>query len=91
MVFQLSQVGGKSDLVIHEATIEHGMVNRAMHARHSTVKEAIQQTGEMGSKFTILTHFHPGLAVNPGYCFLFVKEMICQSITPHWGYSSVLN
>jgi len=56
---QLSQVGGKSDLVIHEATIEHGMVNRAMHARHSTVKEAIQQTGEMGAKFTILTHFHP--------------------------------
>ena len=58
-------MGGKSDLVIHEATIEHGMVNRAMQARHSTVKEAIQQTGQMGAKFTILTHFHPGLAAIP--------------------------
>ena len=61
-------MGGKPDLVIHEATIEHGMVHRAMQARHSTVKEAIQQTGEMGAKFTILTHFHPGHIFMSPFC-----------------------
>jgi len=54
---QLVTLGQDSDLLIHEATMEQGMLDDAIIKKHSTFTEAIQDGKDMGAKFTLLTHF----------------------------------
>eukprot|EP00090_Calanus_glacialis_P004185 TRINITY_DN13097_c0_g1_i2.p1 TRINITY_DN13097_c0_g1~~TRINITY_DN13097_c0_g1_i2.p1 ORF type:complete len:896 (-),score=340.30 TRINITY_DN13097_c0_g1_i2:90-2777(-) len=57
--------GGGPDLLIHEATMEHFMMNDAIIKKHSTFTEAIQEGQAMGAKFTMLTHFSQRYAKMP--------------------------
>ena len=45
------------DLLIHEATMEHYMLDDCKAKRHTTFTEAIEVANEMKAKTTILTHF----------------------------------
>ena len=54
---QLVTLGQDSDLLIHEATMEQGMLDDAIIKKHSTFTEAIQDGKDMRAKFTLLTHF----------------------------------
>lgn len=58
------------DLLIHEATLEHRMIEDALAKLHSTSTEAIAVAKEMQAKFTILTHFSARLPKIP----LFTEE-----------------
>ena len=53
------------DLVIHEATMEHLFQKDAIMKRHSTFVEAIESSREMGTGFTMLTHFSQRYAKVP--------------------------
>ena len=54
----LGKLGGRGpDLLIHEATMEHFMINDARIKKHSTMTEAIEEGEGMEAKFTLLTHF----------------------------------
>ena len=57
--------GGGPDLLIHEATMEHFMINDALIKKHSTFTEAIQEGQTMGARFTMLTHFSQRYAKMP--------------------------
>lgn len=58
------------DLLIHEATFEHRMLEDARAKLHSTSTEAIGVAKVMEAKFTILTHFSARLPKIP----LFTEE-----------------
>ena len=54
----LGKLGGRGpDLLIHEATMEHFMMNDAVIKKHSTFTEAIEEGKKVEAKFTMLTHF----------------------------------
>jgi ribonuclease Z len=47
------------DLLIHEATFEDALAERAHQVGHSTISEAIQTGVQLSAKWTVLTHFSP--------------------------------
>ncbi|KAL7640215.1 UNVERIFIED_CONTAM: hypothetical protein RMT77_009629 [Armadillidium vulgare] len=53
----LISIGKNCDLLIHEATFEDGMEERAFLTCHTTFSQAIHVGEDMNAKFTILTHF----------------------------------
>ena len=53
----LVEAGKNATLLLHEATLEDGMVCEAEEKRHCTVSEALQVAERMNPDFTILTHF----------------------------------
>lgn len=55
----MSKIGKDSTLLIHEATFEDQLADRAQKTSHSTISQAIQQGVSMNAKHTILTHFGP--------------------------------
>ncbi|XP_024892683.1 ribonuclease Z, mitochondrial [Temnothorax curvispinosus] len=61
----LVKLGQNCDLLIHEATMEDNLIEEAKLKFHSTVSQAIQAGEQMGSKFTLLTHFSQRYAVIP--------------------------
>lgn len=62
---QFADAGKGSDLLIHEATFDHRLMDDARIKRHSTSREAIQVGKDMSAKFTILTHFSQRLPKIP--------------------------
>jgi ribonuclease Z len=48
---------GSCDLLIHEATYENSMTERARTVGHSTVGQAIQTGVQLSAKWIVLTHF----------------------------------
>lgn len=53
----LVRYGKDCDLLIHESTVEDGLVSFARTTFHSTLSEAIDIGRRMNARFTILTHF----------------------------------
>ncbi|KAI7875046.1 hypothetical protein K492DRAFT_153101 [Lichtheimia hyalospora FSU 10163] len=53
----LIQAGKDATLLIHEATLEDGMMAEAIAKRHSTTKEAVSVGQRMNAKYTLLNHF----------------------------------
>ncbi|QLL34879.1 hypothetical protein HG536_0H02540 [Torulaspora globosa] len=51
------EIGYRSDLLIHEATLDNELVEDAIKKRHCTINEAIQVSNEMEADKLILTHF----------------------------------
>lgn len=62
---RFAELGKGSDLLIHEATFDHRLMDDARLKRHSTSREAIQVGRDMSAKFTILTHFSQRLPKIP--------------------------
>jgi len=58
-------MGRDSDLLIHEATLEHIRLEDAKLKKHSTFTEAIQVGNDMGAKYVLLTHFSQRYAKIP--------------------------
>jgi ribonuclease Z len=81
-------IGQDSDILIHEATLENGLLEEAKKKRHCTINEAIEVSNIMKARKLILTHFsqrYPQLpqisnntVVNAKYCFAF-DSMIIKS------------
>lgn len=61
----LVRLGQNCDLLIHEATMEDDLLEEAKLKYHSTVSQAIHAGKQMGSKFTLLTHFSQRYSVIP--------------------------
>jgi len=62
----LGMMGGRGpDLLIHEATMEHFMINDARIKKHSTMTEAVEEGEGMKAEFTLLTHFSQRYAKMP--------------------------
>lgn len=53
----LVELGQNSTLLIHEATFENALLDRAEKTKHSTIAQAIEQSVKMNAEYTILTHF----------------------------------
>jgi len=53
----LVKVGQGATLLLHEATFEEEMRDKALAKKHSTTQEAIMVGEGMDAKFTLLTHF----------------------------------
>ena len=53
----LAKVGRNATLLLHEATLEDGMLADAKEKKHCTITEALQMAELMNPDFTILTHF----------------------------------
>lgn len=53
----LVSLGRHSTLLIHEATYEDNLIQKATKNRHSTISQAIAQSQNMMAKYTVLTHF----------------------------------
>lgn len=51
------EIGYRSDLLIHEATLDNELIEDAIKKRHCTINEAIQVSNEMAAEKLILTHF----------------------------------
>ncbi|CCF59447.1 hypothetical protein KAFR_0H00380 [Kazachstania africana CBS 2517] len=51
------EIGHKSDLLIHEATLDNDLVEDAIKKRHCTINEAINVSNMMEVDKLILTHF----------------------------------
>lgn len=74
-------IGKRTDLLIHEATLENELKKEAKAKRHCTINEAISVSNEMEAKKLILTHFsqrYPKLPeisnniiVNADFCYAF--------------------
>jgi len=62
---KLVELGKGSDLLIHEASMEHCMQKDAIIKKHSTFTEAIEVGKEMEAKFTLLTHFSQRYSKTP--------------------------
>ena len=63
---ELCSLDGRGpDLLIHEATMEHFMINDAKIKKHTTITEAIEEGEAMGAAFTLLTHFSQRYAKMP--------------------------
>lgn len=50
-------IGYRSDLLIHEATLDNELVDDAIKKRHCTINEAIQVSNAMEAEKLVLTHF----------------------------------
>ncbi|EDO15632.1 hypothetical protein Kpol_489p13 [Vanderwaltozyma polyspora DSM 70294] len=50
-------IGYKSDLLIHEATLDNELIEDAILKRHCTIDEAIEVSNSMEANKLILTHF----------------------------------
>lgn len=61
----LVKLGLNSTLLIHEATFENALLERAQNSKHSTIAQAIGQGVKMNAKYTILTHFSQRYAILP--------------------------
>lgn len=61
----LVELGQNSTLLIHEATFENMLLERAQETKHSTVAQAIEQGTKMNAKYTILTHFSQRYTILP--------------------------
>ncbi|XP_022232324.2 ribonuclease Z, mitochondrial [Drosophila obscura] len=61
----LIELGRKSTVLIHEATMEDDLEEEARIKTHSTISQAIQQGRNMEAKHTILTHFSQRYAKCP--------------------------
>jgi len=59
------RMGKGSDLLIHEATMDHSLLKDAIIKKHSTFTEAIQIGRAMEAKFILLTHFSARYAKFP--------------------------
>lgn len=74
-------IGRKTDLLIHEATLDNELQSEAKAKRHCTINEAIGVANEMKAKKLILTHFSqrypklPEISNNvvprAGFCYAF--------------------
>ena len=53
----LIEAGRGASLLIHEATLEDGLLDHAIAKKHCTVSEALEVSDKMNPNFTILTHF----------------------------------
>lgn len=53
----LVEAGRGATLLIHEATLEDGLLDHAIAKKHCTVSEALEVSDKMEPDFTILTHF----------------------------------
>ena len=53
----LVEAGKGATLLIHEATLEDGLLDHAVAKKHCTVSEALEISDKMSPEFTILTHF----------------------------------
>lgn len=53
----LDELALNADLLIHEATLEHYMLDDCLSKKHSTFTEATECAQRVNAKFTILTHF----------------------------------
>ena len=53
----LTRLGRNATLLLHEATLEDGMLEDAKEKKHCTISEALQIAEQMNPDFTILTHF----------------------------------
>ena len=53
----LIEAGKNATLLLHEATLEDGMVAEAEEKKHCTISEALHVAESMNPNFTILTHF----------------------------------
>lgn len=62
---ELIELGRDSTLLIHEATFQDELHERAKLTNHSTVSGAINQGQLMNAKYTILTHFSKRYAILP--------------------------
>lgn len=51
------EIGYRSDLLIHEATLDNELIEDAIKKRHCTINEAIEVSNEMKAEKLILTHF----------------------------------
>ncbi|AMD21230.1 HEL050Wp [Eremothecium sinecaudum] len=51
------KIGSKSDLLIHEATLENQLLSDAKKKKHSIINEAIMVSNTMGAVKLLLTHF----------------------------------
>ena len=54
---QLVEFSLGADLLIHEATLEHYMLEDCKMKKHSTFTEAVETVKKANAKFAILTHF----------------------------------
>ena len=54
---ELVKAGKGATLLIHEATLEDGLLELAVVKKHCTVSEALEISDKMNPEFTILTHF----------------------------------
>lgn len=61
----VAQDGQPPSLLIHEATMEHFMLNDAKIKKHTTITEAIEEGEAMAASFTLLTHFSQRYAKMP--------------------------
>ncbi|QLG74058.1 hypothetical protein HG535_0F05700 [Zygotorulaspora mrakii] len=50
-------IGYRSDLLIHEATLDNELMEDAIKKRHCTINEAIQVSNAMEAEKLVLTHF----------------------------------
>jgi len=64
-IIDLGQDEEPTDLLIHEATMEHHMLEDAQVKRHTTFTEAIQVAQDMEAKNAIMTHFSQRYAKIP--------------------------
>lgn len=51
------EIGYRSDLLIHEATLDNELMEDAIKKRHCTINEAIEVSNKMEAEKLILTHF----------------------------------
>lgn len=51
------EIGHSSDLLIHESSLDHKLIEEALAKKHSTMIEAIQMSKLMNCGHVILTHF----------------------------------
>ena len=50
-------IGQNADILIHEATLEHRLLEDCQLKKHSTFTQAIEISQKMSAKQTIFTHF----------------------------------
>ncbi|CAO3608173.1 unnamed protein product [Cunninghamella echinulata] len=62
---RLIDAGKDATLLIHEATLEDGMLDLAIYKRHSTTSEAIEVGQKMNARYTLLNHFSQRYAKIP--------------------------
>lgn len=62
---RIIELGQDSTLLIHEATFQDELHERAKSTNHSTVSDAIHQGQLMNAKYTILTHFSGRYCILP--------------------------
>ena len=56
-LIELGNKEQKTDLLIHESTLEHRMLEDCIDKKHTTFTEAVEVSNKMEAKQTIFTHF----------------------------------